>query len=71
MRFLGKGPVQVPHVFMAQIENYLKVILYNILKNFLRNLLARVFQRGIVSVLKTVQIFECSGFGGGVFNLWE
>jgi hypothetical protein len=44
----------------------LKVILYNILKNYLHNFLARVFQCGIVSVLKKFHIFEYFGLGGGI-----
>lgn len=49
------------HVFM--IQTYLpEDILYNILKNYLHNFLARVFHCGIVSVLKKFQIFECFGF---------
>lgn len=51
----------MPHVFM--IQTYMpEDILYNILKNYLHNFLARVFHCSIVSVLKKFQIFECFVF---------
>lgn len=67
----GEGACPSAMCIYGSDRHSLKVISYNILKTFLRNVLARVFQRGIVSVLKMFQIFECPGFGGGVLNLWE
>lgn len=67
----GEGAWPSAACIYGSDRHSLKVTLYNILKNFLRNLLVRVFQRGMVSMLKTFQIFECFGFGGGVFSLWE